>query len=95
MKYLPGYFSHSWFTEQSLCTYLNIFYFTLHTITGGFDMSELTNLLSDIEKLRENLYRLINEKGTNLVDEEIISASQMLNAAITKYNEILINKSKK
>ena len=58
-------------------------------------MSELTNLLSDIEKLRENLYRLINEKGTNLVDEEIISASQMLNAAITKYNEILINKSKK
>ncbi len=58
-------------------------------------MSELTNLLSDIEKLRENLYRLINEKGTNLIDEEIISASQMLNAAITKYNEILINKTKK
>ncbi|MHB8061691.1 MAG: Spo0E family sporulation regulatory protein-aspartic acid phosphatase [Ruminiclostridium sp.] len=55
-------------------------------------MTELKSLLDDIEKLRENLYKLINEKNVNLADAEIISASQMLNAAITKYNEILTNK---
>lgn len=56
-------------------------------------MSELQNLLDDIERLRENLYALINKKGINLTDPEIISASEILNAAITKYNEI-INKKK-
>lgn len=58
-------------------------------------MSEIQNLLNDIERLRENLYNLIEEKNDDLADSEIISASQMLNVAITKYNEILLKKTKK
>lgn len=57
-------------------------------------MSELQRLLDDIDKLRENLHAIINKKGINLTDPEIISASQMLNAAITKYNDIINKKHK-
>ncbi len=64
---------------------------TNHTISRGDSMSELNNLLNDIEKLRINLNKLIDEKNTNLIDPEIITASQILNAAITKYNEIINN----
>jgi hypothetical protein len=71
---------------------MNTFRSVCHTICGGINMSELNNLLNDIEKLRENLYNLINDKNFDLADLEIISASQMLNAAITKYNEIIIKK---
>lgn len=57
-------------------------------------MNELQALLNDIEKLRENLHDIINQNnGINLTDPEIIAASEILNAAITKYNEI-INKKK-
>lgn len=52
-------------------------------------MSELENLLKDIEELRKNLQDLIAAKNFNLQDTEIITASQILNAAITKYNEII------
>ncbi|OPX43839.1 Spo0E like sporulation regulatory protein [Ruminiclostridium hungatei] len=55
-------------------------------------MSELNNLMNDIEKLRKKLHDLINEKNVDLADPEIITASQMLNAAITKYTEIISNK---
>jgi len=58
-------------------------------------MSEINNLLNDIEKLRENLYNLITDKNVNLADPDIISASEMLNAAITKYTEILNKKANK
>ncbi|WIV10650.1 aspartyl-phosphate phosphatase Spo0E family protein [Proteiniborus sp. MB09-C3] len=49
-------------------------------------------MLNDIEKLRENLMKLIEEKGSNLQDPDVIAASQILNAAITKYNEFIRNK---
>ncbi len=52
-------------------------------------MSELENLLKDIEKLRKNLQDLVAAKNFNLQDAEILAASQILNAAITKYNEII------
>lgn len=52
-------------------------------------MNELKLLLQDIDKLRTNLYKLINDKGDNLLDPEIISASQALNGAVTRYNEII------
>ena len=55
-------------------------------------MSEIENLLNDIEKLRKNLYNLINEKNVNLADSEIIAASEMLDVAITKYTEIIEKK---
>jgi len=58
-------------------------------------MNELEALLNDIEKLRQNLYKLINEKNLNLADSEIISASELLNAAITKYIEIIDKKANK
>ncbi len=55
-------------------------------------MSELSELLNDIEMLRENLMKLIEEKESNLQDSDIIAASQILNAAITKYNEFIKSK---
>lgn len=59
-------------------------------------MNELQALINDIEKLRENLHDIINQKnGINLTDPEIVSASEILNAAITKYNELINKKSKK
>jgi hypothetical protein len=56
-------------------------------------MDELKTLLQDIEILRSNLNKLISDT-TNLQDPEIISASQMLNAAITKYNKAIEKKLK-
>lgn len=56
-------------------------------------MTELESLLNDIERLRKNLIKLIEEKG-NLQDSEIIAASQELNEAITKYNDLIIKRVK-
>lgn len=58
-------------------------------------MSKLQALLVDIEKLRKNLHVIINQKGINLTDPDVISASEILNEAITKYNEILMMESRK
>lgn len=55
-------------------------------------MDELTELLKDIESLREDLIKLIEEKESNLQDPDVISASQILNAAIAKYNEFIRKK---
>jgi hypothetical protein len=58
-------------------------------------MDEIKALLQDIEKLRNILNKYIVDKSANLQDPEIISASQMLNAAINKYNEIIEKKTGK
>ncbi len=55
-------------------------------------MSELRELLKDIEKLRSSLHRLIEQKGEDFQDPEVISASEILNAAISKYNEMIRRK---
>lgn len=55
-------------------------------------MDEITRLLQDIEALRTQLHQLINEKKSKLDDPDIITASQMLNAAVTKYTEIILQK---
>lgn len=52
-------------------------------------MTEIEYLLQDIEKLRKKLVDLIADQEANLQSPEIISASRSLNAAITKYNEII------
>lgn len=57
-------------------------------------MSEVQNLLNDIEKLRKNLEELIEKKQANLQDPDVIAASQMLNSVLTKYNDFIINKIK-
>lgn len=53
-------------------------------------MTELRDLLDEIEALRQNLHNLINE-DRNLSDPQIISASQKLDSAIARYNDIVNN----
>ncbi|WP_032122068.1 aspartyl-phosphate phosphatase Spo0E family protein [Clostridium amazonitimonense] len=57
-------------------------------------MSELEDLLKDVDILREKLEYLINEKGGNLIDPEVVAASKVLNAALNKYNEFIEEKFK-
>lgn len=52
-------------------------------------MSEIHRLLADIEKLRTDLINLCAAKQGHTLDPEVIIASQMLNAIITKYHEII------
>lgn len=58
-------------------------------------MKEINELIEDIEKLRENLHKLIIEKNIDLQDPEIVSMSKTLNQAITKYNQLIENKTYK
>jgi hypothetical protein len=58
-------------------------------------MSELEQLLKDVEILRNNLEYLINEKQGNLVDPEVVSASKILNAALNQYNKFINEKYKR
>lgn len=54
-------------------------------------MSEIETLKNDIEILRNNLNKLIEQK-VNLQDSDVQVASKMLNAAINQYNKILEEK---
>ncbi|EJP6473894.1 aspartyl-phosphate phosphatase Spo0E family protein [Clostridium sporogenes] len=58
-------------------------------------MSELEDLLKDIDILREQLNELINKKQDNLVDSEVVTASKVLNAALNQYNKFIDEKLKK
>lgn len=58
-------------------------------------MSELEDLLKDIDILRAQLDELINKKNGNLVDPEVVSASKVLNAALNQYNKFIDEKLKK
>ena len=53
---------------------------------------ELKSLLKDIESLRQKLNNLIELKNDNMLNSEVIAASEMLDAAIVKYNEIVHKK---
>lgn len=55
-------------------------------------MSELDELLKDIDILREQLERLIKEKQGDLVDQEVVAASKVLNAALNQYNKFIDEK---
>ena len=55
-------------------------------------MSELEDLLKDIDILREQLERLIDEKHGDLVDQEVVAASKVLNAALNQYNKFIDEK---
>ena len=55
-------------------------------------MSEIDELIKDIDNLKENLNELIDRKNFNLQDPEIIKASQELNKVITKYNNLITKK---
>jgi hypothetical protein len=58
-------------------------------------MSELEDLLRDVEILRANLEYLINEKQGNLVDTEVVTASKILNAALNQFNKFIDEKHKR
>jgi len=55
-------------------------------------MSELEDLLKDIDILRKQLEELITLKDGNLVDHEIVAASKILNAALNQYNKFIKEK---
>jgi hypothetical protein len=58
-------------------------------------MSELEELLKDVEILRSNLEYLINQKQGNLIDPEVVAASKILNAALNQYNKFINEKYKR
>ena len=62
---------------------------------GGVIMSEIEDLMKDVEVLREKLLYIIEKKQGNLVDEEVVSISKILNAALNQYNKVLEEKLKR
>ncbi|QGU96372.1 Spo0E family sporulation regulatory protein-aspartic acid phosphatase [Clostridium bovifaecis] len=58
-------------------------------------MSEMNELINDINKLRKNLEALISEKDGDLLDPDVLAASKMLNAVINEYNKIVKEKIRK
>lgn len=78
-----------------LTGFILIFYIAppsyIFKVEGGRKMSEIKEIKEQIEKLRINLHKLIDEKN-DLLDPDVVAASQMLDAVLNKYNEI-INKS--
>ena len=51
-------------------------------------MSELQELIKQIEELRSTMIKL--KEGKSYTDPEVITASQMLDAVLDKYQEMLI-----
>lgn len=49
-------------------------------------------LLNNIEELKKNLERLIEKKDSNLLDPDIIKASQSLDKAIAEYLKFIQGK---
>lgn len=58
-------------------------------------MSEIEDLLKDVEILREKLLFLIDQKQGNLVDTEVVNMSKILNGALNQYNKALDEKLKR
>lgn len=51
-------------------------------------MKDVEKILLEIEKLRSELYRLIDSKG-NLHNKEILNMSQKLDLIINEYNDLI------
>lgn len=56
-------------------------------------MSELKELIKEIESLRSKMIKL--KEGKSYLDPEVIVASQELDAVLDKYQELLMRKSEK
>ena len=50
-------------------------------------MSKEDEVLKDIEAIREDLLYLINIKLGNLLDDEVVLSSNILNSALNEYNK--------
>lgn len=59
------------------------------------ELSEVEDLLKDVNILREKLEYLIDKKNGNLIDPEVVAASKVLNAALNRYNEFIEEKIKR
>ncbi len=57
-------------------------------------MSEIKEIIKNIEYLRKHMDSLIKE-GKDLLDPEVIVASQQLDAILNKYNKLLNEKLEK
>lgn len=55
-------------------------------------MSEIENLIENINILKKNLNELIEKKDFNLQNPEVIKASQELDIMIAKYNDLITRK---
>jgi len=53
-------------------------------------LTEINEILKQIEELRKSMIRI--QEGKLLTDPEVIAASQLLDAVLNKYYEILIGK---
>ena len=58
-------------------------------------MSEIEDLLKDVEILREKLLYIIDKNQGNLVDAKVVSISKILNGALNQYNRVLEEKLKR
>lgn len=57
-------------------------------------LSEIEDLLKDVEILREQMEELIEKHKGNLTDLEVVAASKILNAALNQYNNFIKEKLK-
>ena len=58
-------------------------------------MTEIEDLLKDIEVFRTQMEKLIEKHNGNLTDSEVVSASKILNATLNQYNKLIEEKLKK
>lgn len=61
---------------------------------GEDNMTEIEDLLKDIDILRTQLEKLIEKHKDNLVDPEVVAASKVLNGALNQYNKFIEGKIK-
>lgn len=55
---------------------------------GGIRISELEELIKQIEELRSSMIKI--KEGRSYTDPEVIAASQELDAVLDKYQEMMI-----
>lgn len=57
-------------------------------LKGGFKMSKIQDIEVEIQRLREKLTELIEQKE-NLLNPEVIAASKVLDSSLNEYSEII------
>jgi hypothetical protein len=57
-------------------------------------MSEIEELLKDVEILRTQMEALIEKHQGNLTDPDVVAASKILNATLNQYNKFIKEKLK-
>lgn len=63
-------------------------------LKGGVKMSKVQDIEVEIQKLREKLTELIEQKE-NLLNPEVIAASKILDSSLNEYSEIISGKVEK